>query len=346
MAIYLDTNVICRWRTFGELDRLALSIIADQIDQAIVIPEFVVVEACAHYERELQSAIEQFDRAEEQLSELFDLEYVHVEPQPDSDLWVTKWRERLEEMCEVTPTKASDAVLALEYEVRGRAPARERVPGKPGIGARDAAIWLAILGDHNERGEPGHFLTKNTKDFFDGADLKPTLQQDLTGFEHPMEVHEGIEGLLEKLGTSPQTASVSPEVVTRDAFEAVQHGLADSLIVPKVVFSSLANHRFRTAIKEGKAQKVLRAQRFARDDESVLMVDAEWALTADCLYQEVPTEDESRWGVLPDLELLGRLQVYIPDADDSPSRGQLIAAQLTASKSADFTENGGLWVFG
>ena len=346
MAVYLDTNVIYGWRTFGELDRLALSTAADQIGQSIVIPELVVIEAAAHYQRDLEAAIDSFDRAEAQLIELFELEYIHTEPQPDPDQRMIKWRERLDEMCEVIPTDESDAVLALKREVQGHPPARERVQGKPGAGARDAAIWLSILRDHRERDEPGYFLTKNTKDFFDDDTLKPFLLEDLVDLEHPLEVRVGVEGLLKGLGTSVRAASVDPAFVTREAFTAVQHGLADSLIVPRVVFSSLGAHRFRTAVTAGEALRVIRAQRFARDEASILMVDAEWELSADCLFQELPAEDENRWGVVRDVGLTGRLQVYIHEESEVSSEGQLIAAQLSSNKSADFMEDGRLLIWG
>jgi hypothetical protein len=305
-----------------------------------------VIEAVAHYQRDLKTAIDSFDRAEAQLLELFELEYIHTEPQPNQHGRLIKWRERLDELCEVIPIDASDAVLALSREVQGHPPARERVQGKPGAGARDAAIWLSILRDHRERDEPGYFLTKNTKDFLDGDALKSSLLEDLAGLEHALEVRVGVEGLLKGLGTSVQAASVDPEFVTREAFGAVQHGLADTLLVPRVVFSSLGAHRFRTALTGGEAFKVVRAQRFAREEESILMVDAEWKLTADCLFQELPTEDENRWGVLRDVGLTGRLQVYIPEESEAPSQGQLIAAQLSANKSADFMDDGGLLIFG
>jgi hypothetical protein len=346
VALYLDTNVIFGWRSFGELDRLALAIAADQIGQSIIVPELVVVEGAAHYRRELEAAIEEFDRAESHLTELFGLEYVHTEPQPDPDWPMAKWRERLEEMCEVIPAHPSDAALALEREIHGYPPARERVPKKPGTGARDVAIWLGILRDHRERGEMGYFLTKNTKDFLDGDCLKPRLLKDLTGLDHPLEVRLGIAGLLDGLGTSAHDVEVEPEAVTRDGFTAIQHGLADTLIVPRAAFDSITAHRFRTAVTSGEALKVLRAQRFARGEESILMVDAEWSLKADCLFQDMPAEDEGMWGALREVGLTGRVQVYIPEGEDSPVAGQLIAAQLTADRTASFMSDGSLLFFG
>jgi hypothetical protein len=63
-------------------------------------------------------------------------------------------------------------------------------------------------------------------------------------------------------------------------------------------------------------------------------------------FQEIPAEDENRWGVLRDVGPTGRLQVYIPEESEAPSQGQLIAAQLSANKSADFMDDGSLLIWG
>jgi len=41
VAIYLDTNVMYGWHTFAELDRLALTILASELGQEIIIPSLV-----------------------------------------------------------------------------------------------------------------------------------------------------------------------------------------------------------------------------------------------------------------------------------------------------------------
>lgn len=129
------------------------------------MPELVVIEATAHYGRELTTVLESFEVATESLTKAFNLEYTHTEPQPDPDERELAWRQRLLEMCEMVPIHPPDAVEALEREIHGVAPARERVRKRPGTGARDAAIWLSILRDHRERNEVGYFITKDVGDF-------------------------------------------------------------------------------------------------------------------------------------------------------------------------------------
>jgi len=321
-----------------------LSIVADQLNQQIVVPELVVVEATAHYRRELHAVRERFQVASTDLAEAFNLEYVHSEPQPDPDGREQVWRQRLLDMCEMLPTDPSDAVKALEREVHGIAPARERREGKPGVGARDAAIWLAVLRDHLQRNETGHFITKNTKDFFHDDRLKPHLVEDLDGATHPLHVHPGIAALLAAMGTSTADTSIDPVTVTKRGYAAVAHGLANSSVVPRALFDSTLELRFRTVVTSGKALKVHKAQRFARKDDSVIIVDAEWNLVADCLYQDLARDESDGWGVIHDVALSGRLQIYLPEIDDASGKAQLIAAQLASTMAVSPTEDGRLLI--
>lgn len=338
--------MICRWRTFGELERLALSIVADQLGQPIVVPELVVIEATAHYRRELTAVLDSFEAATEDLTKAFNLEYTHTEPQPDPDERELAWRHRLLEMCEMTPIHPPDAVEALQREVHGLPPARERVKKKPGMGARDAAIWLSILRDHRERGEVGYFITKDTSDFLDGESLKPRLLADLGVGTQLLNVHAGIDALLKSMGTSSSQASIDPAALTERGFTAIRDGLANSPVVPRAVFETLERHRFRTTVRSGEALKVHKAQRFARQGDGVTMVDAQWSLLADCHYQELASEDPEAWGAVTDLNLQGRLQVYLPEADSTGPEAQLIAAQLNSDKEVSFLADGKLLIFG
>jgi len=338
--------VICRWRTFGELERLALSIVADQLGQPIVVPELVVIEATAHYRRELDTVLDSFDTATEDLTKAFNLEYTHTEPQPDPEERELAWRQRLQEMCEMVPIHPPDAVEALEREIHGVAPARERVKKKPGTGACDAAIWLSILRDHRERNEVGYFITKNVGDFLDGGRLKPRLLADLGTGVHLLHVHVGIDGLLKAMGTSTSDASIDTEEVTKRGFAAICDGLADSPVAPRAIFESLEGRRFRISVRSGEALEVCKAQRFARSEDSVTLVDARWKLLVDCRYQDLDTEDPQTWGVIRDLNLTGRLQIYLPEVGSSGAEAQLIAAQLTSDKEVSFIEDGKLLIFG
>lgn len=335
MAIYLDTNVICRWRSFGELERLALSIAADQLGQPIVVPELVVVEATARYERELIGVKDRYDEAAAKLVDAFDLLYAEAEPLPDPTERAGQWRRRLEQMCEVIALHPPDAVDSLEREIHGIPPARERSGGAKAAGARDAAIWLAVVRDHGARSEVGHLLTKDAKGFLEEGELKPRLRADLDGQAHPLHVHLGIDRLLEDLGTSSVDVSIDAETLTERSFPAIQRALRDSPVVPNAVFEIGEGYRFRTEVKSGAALEVLRAKRYFGPAAAVTMVDAEWQLLVDCLYRDPAGEDPESWFGFPGIELRGRLQIYLPESEGDPSAAQLIAAQLTSNTSIE-----------
>lgn len=340
MAIYLDTGVICRWRNFDTFDRLALSIAADQLDQQIVVPELVVEEAMAHRERDLIGVIDRFHKAEGELKSHFGVDDVHSEPAPDVGRQMRDWLQQLEGFGDVLSMNPADMMRALKREVRGQAPAKARTPNKPGSGARDAAIWLAALSDHRSQDETGFFVTTNSKDFLDGEDLRPGLVEDLVDLKYPLEVRIGVSGLLDFLGTSAESVSVDPETVTREASEAVRFGLADTWFVPLAVFTESSGHRFRTAVTRAEATHVVSARRFARDAESLLVVDADWSLTVDCLFRDAIANEGDPWGVVRGVGLTGRIQVYIPEGDLEGGRGELIAARLRSDKNIGFLENG------
>ena len=79
----------------------------------------------------------------------------------------------------------------------GIAPARRTE--KSGVGARDAAIWLAIARDHAGRGEEGHFISED-RDFIKGGALRPPVENDLAT-DHPLHLHSGVAEFLSVLAS-------------------------------------------------------------------------------------------------------------------------------------------------
>jgi hypothetical protein len=304
------------------------------------------VEATAHHHRDLLSTLEGFEAATEEVVRAFDLDYTMTEPVPDPDARSAQWRERLLEMCEMVPVHPPDAVEALEREIHGTPPARERVARKKGMGARDAAIWLAVVRDHRERGEAGYFITKDTGDFLDGDRLKSRLLADLGTGVPMLDVHAGIAAMLDAMGTSSGEASVAASDLTDRAAEGIREGLLDSPIAPRAVFESLEGHRFRTEVKSAEASEVKRARRYTRPGAAVTLVDADWRLLVDFRFQESGTEEPEKWGRVRDVTLRGRLQVYLPDQSDGDGRAQLIAAQLLSDQEVAFLSDDKLIITG
>jgi hypothetical protein len=324
MAIYLDSNVLYPWRTFTELDRVAVSIVAAQTTQFVLVPWLVAEEARGHYRRSLEKAVARMNSAISDVNRMFDeLDDVGFDPIPDIDHQVESWQERLDVMAKTIPPVAEDAVEALRREVWGVAPARRTE--KKGVGARDAAIWLSIVRDHAERGEAGHFITEDA-DFI----LRPSMGDDVAA-EHPLQLHTSVADFLSVLGDAVDT-----EVAVADllgAAQSVRVVFADALEIPRAVFAQLnEEHRYRTEVKEAQPIQVLAARRYERDDEALLVVDSEWDIVADILHQPRDADDD-RWYLHEDIEVTGTLQMYLPAGAQSGSMPQIISARLKSDYS-------------
>jgi PIN domain len=328
MAIYLDSNVLYPWRKFTELDRVAVSIVASQTKQVILVPWLVAEEACAHYRRSLETAVARLDSAISDVNHTFDeLEDVWFDPIPNVDRQLESWRERLDRMAETIPPVAEDAVEALRREVWGIAPARRT--DKSGVGARDAAIWLAIARDHAGRGEEGHFISED-RDFIKGDGLRRPKENDLAT-DHPLHLHSGVAEFLSVLGVA-----VGAKVDVADlraAAQTVRMILADAVEILRAVFDPLvAEHRYRTDVKQAQPVRVLAARRYERGDEALLVVDSEWELVADILHQP-RDRDDNRWYVHEDVEVGGTLQMYLPAGAHPEVMPQIISARLSSDYS-------------
>src|SRR4051812_47596279 len=111
MAIYLDSNVLFPWRTFAELDRVALSIVASQTNQLVLIPWLVEEEVVAHYQRSLEEALNGLDSALNDVNRLFDAaDEVWIEPHPSVDAEMSSYRTRLAALATTISINPEDAV--------------------------------------------------------------------------------------------------------------------------------------------------------------------------------------------------------------------------------------------
>lgn len=345
VAIYLDANVIYPWRTFSELRRLALSIVAGQLGQEVVIPSLAADEAEQHLSRALDEAIEQFDRAADKLRDLFGPDQeVYAEPSPWAPAVLRVWRQRLVELGRVVPLGADDAHRALAREVTGTPPARPRTGKGSGGGARDAAIWLTVVRDHLSREEDGHFITADKRDFTSGDGLKLELVRDLEPATHPLHVYDGVDSFVGGLGEPSEPEAIDLAAVKRRSLGSIRQGLRDSVSVASVVFPELDPRlRYRIDVLDADPVEVVRAREYRRDAEGVLLVDAKWSMTADCKLQEAGTATPDRWTAV-NLTLRGRTQVYLPRGPERPDDGQFIAAQLSSSQSVFLNDDGSLLI--
>ncbi len=336
MAIYLDANILWSWRTFDEVERLALLIVAHQTGQRIFIPEIAAREAQETYRRSLEEAVDRHDAAVAELKRKFGEDFnVAVEPVPWTPDAVATWRSRLELVAETVPTEASDAVEALNREIIGKPPTKARVGRKPGAGARDAAIWLTILHHHRASGEPGVFVTENKDDFAVDGQLKPELAAELEGFEHPLTLYLSLKGLIETLGV----ATDAPQLTLADLRSLGEPMLKSALEEPPEVSQAYWGRlepglRYRTRVQSAEPLRLRQVRRYERDDDAVLLVDADWRLQALACFQDLDADEPQVWTCLQGpIEVSGRVQMFIPDAGGGRSAAQLIGGTWSSPVS-------------
>lgn len=329
MAIYLDTNVLRGWTTFTELNRLAISIVAGQLNQPLVLPEIVAHEAEAAFGRELQSAVDTYEAAERTLQALFRVEYTHVEPYPDVQSRLAAWRALRDEVFHIASMQPDDAVEGLRREIHGAPPAKSRRSGKPGAGARDVALWLTLVRDHRERGEESHFVTTDHADFLEGRQLKPGLQRDLQGAP-PLRVYRSAEEFVAQLGEADDDRPFDLDALKLRAYDPVREGLRNSFVVAHAVFDETENLRIRSEIIDGKPTQVLRTRLYKRGEDAVTLVTAEWDLLVRCAYQQLDRGESDAWKGVPEVRVIGPVQVYVPERASMNEPAQFIAARLTA----------------
>ena len=346
MAIYLDSSILWRWRTFAEADCVAVAIVARQLEQEICVPDLVAREAEEDYRRSLERPLAAVEKAQNDIRRAFGTEVdVILEPWPDVDAAVSRWRDRLTGFATVLPVNDADVRAAWDREIAGTPPAKPRESGKPGRGGRDAGIWLTVARHHNIAGEEGHFLCKDS-DFFTGdTELHPRLRADLSTRED-LSLYSKVGTFVEKLGTSVAGEITLDQLQSR-GLPALVEGLRDSLEVPRAVWDELKPElRYRTAVTGAQPIAIRAQRRYEQGDAAVVVVDARWEMTVDCWYQQRGTETPARWSVVGEVEVIGDAQVLIEERDGELSDGQLIGAQLPSTRQLSFMSDGSVLSIG
>jgi hypothetical protein len=197
VAVYADTNVLPPYGDFSSLPFVALRAACRERGSALVFPELVIHEAAAKRLRDMEhafAAVHETHRIARRLAPSLSL--LPEFPNP-GDL-VRVWEDDLRNTVAVCALPPGGGEEALRREAHRLPPARA------GIGARDAAIWLAIKHDHLHRREPGVFVTGNVRDFADPEHrerLHPRLVQELRESHHHLTLYTSVESLIEAIGT-------------------------------------------------------------------------------------------------------------------------------------------------
>lgn len=282
MAIYLDTNVLRAWPADGGIDRVALSLVADQLEQKIVIPSLVVDEAAAALRRDLEAALAEQDKAIETVNQLFGadgfLDYPSV--YPDVDELVDRWKENLTEWAEIAPTSPAHMVEGIHREIAGSAPATRTAKG--GTGARDAAIWATIREHHGAASGPGHLVTNDSH--FGRSEIHESLLDEIG--PHSMTLHKHVGTLLDELGEVTSESPISVEQLGASGVNALVEGLRDNRAVARAILDPLSQGwHVRTRVLEAKAVEVISTRRYTSGATEVQLVEGVWQVRAELLAQ-------------------------------------------------------------
>lgn len=339
MAIYLDSNAMHRWHTFAELNRVAISTIARQKVQSVFVPWLVFEELRGQYERHLTETRDRLRTAIVDATSTFDEQgEFGYDPEPDIDGQLASWKERFREFAGILEPHHEDVVEAFRREVNGIAPAR-RERGKPGIGGRDAAIWLSIVRDYNERGEDGHFVTSDRGFGASDGKLRSPMSTDVAG--GTFQVYRGVDEFLAGLGTfTPIDLGVED---LADAVRSVKVVLPFTPHIPNAVFREhfSDDYRFQVEIVDARPTRVLDTRAYTRDDTGLAVVNSEWELDVNLFYRRRDADDSTLWQGWNDLEVTGTIQLYVPLPADPDVLPQVIGARLQSSTVVSPNRDGG-----
>jgi hypothetical protein len=336
--------VLWPWLSFTEPERLAVSIVAHQLKQNVLVPAIAVFEAEEELRRRIEQEIAKLDSAQQGLERVLgeDVDII-PEPSPDADTHIEKWRMRLEEFATVLPLSSEDADLALRREIEGRRPARPREKGKHGAGGRDTAVWLTIIRDHLAREEPGHLVSGDQKAFAGAqGQLHPALSMEVReGGGCTIDYYNEVAQLVKTLGQTAPSRSIDAATLPQLAGRTIATALRDSMEVPRAIWSDLhPTLRYRTEVTSAEALAVLSQRRYLQGDDGVLALNTHWEVAVDALWQSRDTDSPQTWSVIDKIELSGEVQLLIEEREGELGAAEMIGAQFSSPRTLSLEPDG------
>lgn len=231
----LDTNQLLGKNLDGVALRMVQKV-AEQTGHDLVLPEVVAEEYLAHYQHEIGQAVK---RVRDGIDDLH-----HLIPSWTGDTAFLRLvetvaekscRDELAHLFRIHPTPKDAWQEALLREAHRRPPAKTSwEKGKPGSGARDAAIWLTTLDACLSSREETYFVTTNSSDFGRGGSLRPELAQELhdrLGQDALFHYCSDIPDLMSQLGIEAVSPPADDMIGSADAVQAaVETALADDQV--------------------------------------------------------------------------------------------------------------------
>jgi hypothetical protein len=178
-VILLDTNQLLGKSPDAPSLRM-LKKVAEQTGHDLVLPEMVAEEYLAHYRRDVEESTQRVKDGIDKLHRL-------VPRWPGETSFLRSVAEgaelarraQLEDLFHIHPAPAEAWREAMMREASRRPPAKTAwEQGKPGSGARDAAVWLTVLDACASSRQVAYFVTGNSSDFGKDSVLRAELAQE------------------------------------------------------------------------------------------------------------------------------------------------------------------------
>lgn len=351
VAIYLDANVLFSWPTLTELERVALSSVASQLQQDVVIPSLVVEEAEAHRRHALDAVVANYERAVGAVEKAFPTEYVHVEPYPDVDEAMDRWHRVLNQFAVVVETEGGHALEGLRREIAGAPPAKSREPSqadeqrkakrKAGAGGRDAAIWMTVADDVRRRAEPAHLIT-NDGQFGDGDALRAGLVAEVAPAQ--VTLHASVSAFVSQFGREA-VATLSLEELEQRAGDAVKVAVEGSAEVGLAIWDGAAmpdRQKVRVVSASAVSIAEIKSYEATGDDAPFFIADTVWELQLDLLYKNDRDQlEENNWYVLEGCDVRTAVQLFLQS-----DRAEVVGVQVEDAPSAFMHDDGTTIIMG
>lgn len=206
--IILDTNILMAdFLLKTSPSHIQLVKFVRRANSSIVLPQIVLEETEAHYQRQLHAKRLSLEKAMKDYQRIAGSELDIPEQcfERTIDNYANYLGRQLWGLLEILPYKQ-------DYldEVVSRAINRRKPCSSSGEGFRDAILWLTII-DFAKwyKSEPVVFITNNTRDFCDSDNrtLHHQLQEELTGLGLTIALYTSLSGFLAEHGTKTEWAT-------------------------------------------------------------------------------------------------------------------------------------------
>ncbi|MEE4493754.1 PIN domain-containing protein [Streptomyces sp. BE230] len=216
MILILDTNAIRMLNPNGS-DADVLRIIKTSGTARIAVPEMVLHEMVAQQVIEYRDAYQKADNAVRRLRGRHPKSipaFIGSNREPDFEAVREEWERQYKAILDLIPTTGEIALRSLIREANGEKPAKvvEKQGEKKKEGARDVAIWLSVINYMRENPhEHIYFVTKNSKDFGNGAEWPPPMDSDLHGMTDRITLLPDMDAVVSAFTEIVQAAELSTD---------------------------------------------------------------------------------------------------------------------------------------